>query len=258
MPRIPSGGGRRRYASAAERSRVWREQQHAAAGRAPVDRVPPAPADRPDPGAITAEVDARCAALAQQVAAAEAGRDDALAEAAEAIEAAATAEARLCEAEDDLDALRRRVEALEARHREETLRLSETFEAELAEVRAAAAEAIEAERAARMHAEAAVAQLRAELAALTDAHATQLGRLRAEAEARLETMLADQTARVLAEATEAHHRRIVEAEARARVAEALAADRARQLESLGVEVAGADRPPVPDRVLGAVLVPIPR
>ena len=258
MPRIPSGGERRRYASAAERSRAWREQQQAAAGRAPDDRVPPAPADRPDPGAITAEVDARCAALAQQVAAAEAERDEALAGAAEAIEAAETAEARLCEAEDNLGALHRRVEALEARHQEEMLRLSETFEAELAEVRATAAEAVGAERTARMHAEAAAAQLRAELAALSDAHAAQLGQMRAEAEARLETMLADQTARVVAEATEAHHRRIIEAEARAHVAEALAADRARQLESLGVEVAADVRPPVVNRAFAAVPVPIPR
>jgi methyl-accepting chemotaxis protein len=211
-----------------------------------------APAAPLSPGAEPAAIPA------SRIAAAENERDEALAEAAEAIEAAAAAEARLCEAEDDLGALRRRVEALEARHREETLALAETFEAELAEVRAAAAEALEAERAARMHAEAAAAQLRAELAALADAHAAQLGRMRAEAEARLDAALADQAERVVAEVTEAHHHRIVEAEARTHAAEALAADRARQLESLGVKVAGADRRPAPDRVLGAVLVPIPR
>ena len=211
-----------------------------------------APATPLSPGAGLAAISA------SRIAAAEKERDEALAEAAEAIEAAVTAEARLCEAEEDLDALRRRVEALEARHREETLRLSETFEAELAEVRAAAAEAIEAERAARMHAEAAVAQLRAKLAALADAHATQLGRLRAEAEARLETMLADQAVLVAAEVTEAHHHRILEAEARARAAEALAADRARRLASLGLEVVPDDCPPAPDQIPGAVLVPLPR
>ena len=207
----------------------------------------------------------RAAIPASRIAAAEKERDEALAETAEAIEAAVTAEARLCEAEEDLDALRRRVEALEARHREETLRLSETFEAELAEVRAAAAEAIEAERAARMHAETVVAQLRAELAALTDAHATQLGRLRAEAEARLDAALADQAERVvklerdhtatalatiraehqteIAEVTGELSARLAEAEGRALAANALAAERARQIERLEVKIARPGRPP---------------